>query len=301
VGPDGRAFVSGPDAAMRSLDARGTGAWDVSVGTRPDGDRGYGSHAMYDVGKVLLSGGARPAVQTASVVDITDGRNPKVSATGSMGSKRRQHNLTVLADGSVLATGGLSSGEEQVDVPNAVYEAELWNPATGSWRTLDGMQIPRLYHSTALLLPDGRVLSAGGGVCYVCKQRGYAAKNAEVFSPPYLFKKDGSGQLAPRPQIAAAPSTVTYDAPLEIASPQAASIRKVALIRLGAVTHSVNMSQRYVPLSSRVRATPSRPPRRPTRTSRPPARTCSWWSTRTASRPWRGWSRCPRTARRRSA
>ena len=78
---------------------------------------------------------------------------------------------------------------------------------------------------------------------------GYLAKNAEVFSPPYLFKKDGSGELAPRPQITSAPGQVTYNAPFAISTPNAASISKVALVRLGAVTHSVNMEQRYVPLS----------------------------------------------------
>jgi hypothetical protein len=69
-----------------------------------------------------------------------------------------------------------------------------------------------------------------------------------VFSPPYLFKKDGSGELAPRPEITSAPDEVTYDAPFEVSTPDPASISKVALVRLGAVTHSVNMEQRYVPL-----------------------------------------------------
>ena len=107
----------------------------------------------------------------------------------------------------------------------------------------------RQYHSTALLLPDGRVLSSGGGICGTCDQVGYLAKNAEVFTPPYLFKKDGSGQLAPRPQITGAPATVSHGTSFQITTPNAASIRKVGLIRLGSQTHSVEMEQRYVPLS----------------------------------------------------
>ena len=66
-----------------------------------------------------------------------------------------------------------------------VYNAERWDPATGRWTTLAAQAVTRQYHSTALLLADGRVLSSGGGIC--------------VFTPPYLFKKDGSGELASRP------------------------------------------------------------------------------------------------------
>ena len=130
-----------------------------------------------------------------------------------MANGRRQFNLTVLADGTVLATGGNSSGAPLVDLNNGVYTAELWNPATGRLEDAGAEQVTRQYHSTALLLPDGRVLSAGGGICGACDQVGYLGKNAQVFSPPYLFKKDGSGELAPRPQISSAPSEVGYDAP----------------------------------------------------------------------------------------
>jgi hypothetical protein len=244
--PDGRAFYSGPDQTMRSLSTVGGGSWQ-SIGQRDSLDRDYGSRALYDVGKILVAGGG-PSSRDARVINL-NGQTPQVSAASPMVTGRRQHNLTVLADGTVLATGGNSSGADLVDLDNGVYTAELWNPATGQWRTLAAMQATRQYHSTALLLPDGRVLSSGGGICGTCDQVGYLAKNAEVFSPPYLFKKDGSGELAPRPQITSAPDEVAYDAPLSISTPNAASIGKVALVRLGAVTHSVNMEQRYVPLS----------------------------------------------------
>jgi Domain of unknown function (DUF1929)/Bacterial Ig domain len=154
----------------------------------------------------------------------------------------------LLADGSVLATGGNSTGEPLIDMDGGVYNAERWDPATGQWTTLAAQAVTRQYHSTALLLPDARVLSSGGGICGTCDDVHYLAKNAEIFTPPYLFKNDGSGELAPRPQITSAPSTVSHGTSFQIATPNAASIRKVGLMRLGSQTHSVEMEQRYLPL-----------------------------------------------------
>jgi hypothetical protein len=249
VAPDGRAFYSGPDQTLRTLSTGGAGAWQ-SFGQRDGTDRTYGSHALYDVGKILVAGGGASQAD-ARVLDV-NGATPQVRATSPMAPGRRQHNLTVLADGSVLATGGNFSGAPLVDLHANVYAAQRWDPATGRWTTLAAEQAPRQYHSTALLLPDGRVLSAGGGVCGECDKAGYLSKNAQVFTPPYLYAADGS--LAPRPTVTDAPSSVTYGSVLAIDTPDAAAIRKVALVRLGAVTHSVNMEQRYVPLRFSARA-----------------------------------------------
>jgi hypothetical protein len=160
---------------------------------------------------------------------------------------RRQHNLTVLADGTVLATGGNSSGAGLVDLNAGVYPAELWNPATGQWRTpgrdADHAAVPLDCPATTrrtrplVRRRDLRHLRPGG----------LSRENAEIFSPPYLFQADGT--LAPRPTIDAAPTSTSYGTSIEISTGNPASIRKVALVRLGAVTHSNNMEQRYVPLS----------------------------------------------------
>jgi hypothetical protein len=245
VAPDGRVLYSGPDQTLRKLDPAGGGSWQ-SFGQRDGINRSYGSRAVYDVGKTLVAGGG-PSSNDARVID-TNGATPQVSATSPMAFGRRQHNLTLLADGSVLATGGNSTGAALVDMNGGVYNAERWDPASGQWTTLAAQAVTRQYHSTALLLPDGRVLSAGGGICGTCDQVGYLAKNAEIFTPPYLFKKDGSGQLAPRPEITSAPGTVGYGTSFQITTPNAASIRKVGLMKLGSQTHSVEMEQRYVPL-----------------------------------------------------
>ena len=145
---------------------------------------------------------------------------------------RRQLNATILPDGAVLVTGG-SSAPGFDNAAGAVLSAELWDRSDNSFAQLAKAPRYRGYHSVALLLPDGRVLSAGGDA---------NARNAEVFSPPYLFK-------GPRPTVTALPSNITYGQPFVIETPDAASISAVTLVRLSAVTHSFNMNQRFVKLA----------------------------------------------------
>jgi hypothetical protein len=217
LAPDGRAFYSGPDNRFLALNTTGTGSWQT-LGAG-DGDRDYGSHAVYDIGKILVAGGGRSR-RDASIIDI-NGTIPVRTATGSMSSGRRQHNVTVLADGSLLATGGLSSGAGLVDLSAGVYAAERWNPATGTWTTLAAQQQTRQYHSTAILLADGRVLSAGGGLCGTCDAVKYLAKDAEVFSPP-TCSTPAANRPAPE-SSPRAPSSVPYAGSFTVTSPEAAA------------------------------------------------------------------------------
>jgi len=166
-----------------------------------------------------------------------------------MAFPRRQHNLTILADGNVLATGGQSSAavNSLVDLDHAVFDAELFDTGKETWRTLGAANRVREYHSTAILLPDGRVMTGGGGICGVCQQVGYLEKNVEYFEPPYLFRANGSGEYADRPVIASAPASVGYNTSYSVTSTQAASIAKVGLVKMGAPTHGDDQGQRYVP------------------------------------------------------
>ena len=101
------------------------------------------------------------------------------------------------------------------------------------------MQTPRLYHGTALLLPDGRVLVAGSGRP---DGNGQNQFSAEIFSPPYLFK-------GPRPTITSAPTQISHGSTFLIETPDVNRIGKVSLVRLGSVTHAFNSDQRYMELS----------------------------------------------------
>ena len=155
-----------------------------------------------------------------------------------MAVPRRHHNATSLPDGQVLVTGGTRSpGFNQA--AQAVREAAVYNPDANTWSTKAPMVRSRVYHSTALLLPDGRILSAGGGVPNAGGDVDH--RNAEIYSPPYLFN-------GPRPSIASSPSVVKYGQTLCIQTPDAQTITKVTLIRLGAVTHAFDENQRLVTL-----------------------------------------------------
>ena len=242
--PDGRVLVAGgaENADRTQVLDLSTSTWSTVDARVLDG----GSAAMYLPGRIIKSGSANSTESaavaskaTTYVIDMT-GATPSWRTLTPMAFPRTYHVLTTLADGSVLATGG-GRTTGFADIPNAVYQAELWSPATESWSTLASMTAPRLYHQTAILLPDGRVLVSGsgrgcGGACPTDQL------SAEIFSPPYLFK-------GPRPTIASAPSSLTYGQQFAVSTPDASRIARVALVRNGSTTHTFSMDTRYVPLT----------------------------------------------------
>ena len=236
LAPNGQVFNAGDAAEARTttltsryLNTAGTGQWTTVGNYNYSGVRDYGSAVMFD-GKILIAGGDgavnTAATKTAEVIDLNVA-SPSWKFTGAMANARRQLTLTVLPDGKVLATGG-SSGFGFDNQSNPVFPAEMWDPDTGSWTTMASISVYRGYHSTALLLPDGRVLSAGG------EQTG---ASAQIYSPPYLFK-------GTRPTVASAPSTVNYGQSFFVSTPDAANIGMVTWIRLGSVTHGFDQNQR---------------------------------------------------------
>lgn len=242
VTPAGGVYVVGPSYTTYFLDPSGTGKWSVGQPSHCC-DRDYGSAVMYDAGKIFIVGGGGPT-NTAEVIDLNAGTGWRFVAP--MAVARRQSNATILADGKVLVTGGTNvTGFNNAPTSDAVLAAELWDPATEKWTTLSKMTHYRLYHSTALLLPDGRVLSAGSGSPAATGLTDDFT--AEIFSPPYLFNTDGTP--ATRPTITAAPATAAYAQSFTVQTPTAASISKVMWISIGAVTHSYNENQHALPLA----------------------------------------------------
>lgn len=229
VAPNGEVFYAGNSSQSRYLNTTGTGAW-TSVASTHFSSRDYGPGVSYDVGKVLIVGGDDPPTATAETIDLT-ATVPAWKFTGSMHFPRRQNNAVLLADGKVLIVGG-SKGSGFDNSSAAVLPAEMWDPATGKFSVMASISKYRGYHSTALLLPDGRVLSAGGNV---------GGPNAQVFSPPYLF-------AGARPTISSAPGSVAYGQTVFIGTPDAGAISQVSFLRTGSVTHTFDESQRFMRL-----------------------------------------------------
>jgi hypothetical protein len=243
VAPDGRVFMAGARTDTYLLDTSGGGDWK-RVADRTDCLRDYAPSVMYDVGKVLFVGGGIPPLKTAETINLNE-KVLKWRPTGSMSIGRRHHNATLLPDGTVLVTGGTSGdggpNNGFNDLSKPVLAAELWDPASGKWTVLASESVPRCYHSAAILLPDARVLSTGGGEYRPDNQHENdpkdSHKDAQIFSPPYLFR--GS-----RPVITAAPDQVTYGQTFEVQTPAPNQVRRVSWVRLSSVTHAFNTNQR---------------------------------------------------------
>ncbi|KAF7541618.1 hypothetical protein G7054_g412 [Neopestalotiopsis clavispora] len=267
---DGRIFMTGPEPdalyfqIKKSGDAQDddfkddngvVGSWELLGNTaRPGGFRDYASSIMYAPGKIMYMGGGvfnGVAGTTTDFIDLTakptkweEPQNPL-----KMKNARRHFNGTILPDGTVLLTGGTSGfGFNNLDKKVVVKTAELMDPEAPKreWKEMAAEVNSRCYHSIALLLPDGRVLSAGGGEWAdpTCKADECHA-DGQLFEPPYLHRDGSRLSIATK----ASDIKILYDKPFSIDVGRGDTIEKVNLVKLGSVTHCCNFNQHFVPLA----------------------------------------------------
>ena len=243
VAPDGRVAHFGPHNTLNWITTSGTGSLTPAGANLPGTHYPkQGAWAMYEAGKVLVAGGLQAidngtVVNKAFTVDL-NGATPVVTPTAPMANARSFSNSVILPNGEVMVVGGTSVGAFFSDA-GTIYTPEIWNPATGQWRAVADASVPRNYHSLAMLLPDGRVWSGGGGLY------GDAVvdhQDAQIFTPPQLFNADGSA--ASRPQITAAPDRIGPGTVFTVnASP---GVQHFSFIRMSSLTHSVSTDLRHV-------------------------------------------------------
>jgi Domain of unknown function (DUF1929) len=172
------------------------------------------------------------ATTSCAIVDLSADR-PRYRRAAALHEPRMHLNATLLPDRTVLANGGARVEEHRVD---ASLHAEIYNPRTRRWMLGAKSRVPRLYHSTALLVPDGRVVTAGSNPRPKADEL-----RIEVYTPPYLFR-------GPRPQLRLARDRVAYGGRLRATVPGAADLREINLLRAGATTHAFNNEQRLLGL-----------------------------------------------------
>lgn len=180
------------------------------------------------------------------IVDPSPGTGWADSGAPDLPEPRVNCNTVILPNGELLVIGGTTStGSECIDQRHArlMRPAEVFGSNSTGWLKMDRQQHRRNYHSVALLLIDGRVLSAGSAV-------GQGRHSVEVYSPWYYFE--------PRPELVNPPATgvlgdtsspfeVKFRSGFESPTP---GVSRFALLRPGSVTHAFDSNQRYIELES---------------------------------------------------
>jgi galactose oxidase len=241
----GRVLQAGPSAQMNWITTSGAGSITPAGNRGSSGDAMNGNAVYYDINKIITMGGA-PAYQnsyaTNKAYEIKIGTGTAhVTQVGSMTYPRTFANSVVLPNGEVVTIGGETYGVPFSDA-DSVLNPEMWNPATGRFTVMAPEAEPRNYHSVAVLLPDGRVFSGGGGLCGSCSTN---HPDGQIFTPPYLLNSNGT--LRTRPVITSAPSAAATGQTISVTT--GGRVSSFSMVRYGESTHSVDNDQRRIPLS----------------------------------------------------
>ena len=234
VAPGGNVFLLGENGYMYSIST--TGAGNITTHNKVRAPTGN-----LALPTISFAPGMALSLRNNQAVVVVDysSSTPVVTPTASMDQVRFWASGTILADGTVLITGGSEVANKQTGV---AYQAQIWSPATGQWTAGASATKPRLYHSTALLLPDATVLTAGGGAPGPVKNL-----NAEIYYPPYLYTSAGTAAVRPS-IIANASSALSPGGTIDITVGPTDIISRLTFIRTGSVTHSTNSDQRFIDL-----------------------------------------------------
>ncbi|VAW59289.1 hypothetical protein MNBD_GAMMA08-306 [hydrothermal vent metagenome] len=232
--PDGTAVDSGP-GNVYTLDV----ASEEPIWTRitniifTSGGAGESS-AMYKINQILKIGSVDSVtgdLDRALVLDMSQ-PSPAWREIPPMNFPRRRADIVLLANGKAMVTGGAIATQNDHDC--AVYASEIWDPETEEFTVVASQDQARIYHSTSVLLPDGRILTSGGeGVS--------GGKTAEIYSPPYLFK-------GVRPVISNMPTAANYGTSFTVDTADAPDIASISLLRPAAITHNFDENQRFLSL-----------------------------------------------------
>jgi hypothetical protein len=250
---DGRLFYSG--ANVLGTAAMEAGLWNVTTnqyeivpGLPKKGSRDEGMSVLLPPAqdqRVLIIGGGRSngkvlPTETTAIIDLKD-QQPGYVPGPSLDVAKLYVSAVILPNSTVLETGGAATAVK--DGNNPVYSAQIFDPKTDTWSRAATPTVPRVYHSSAMLLPDGRVATFGGNPIGSFEYR------IEIYTPAYL------GKGTPRPTITSGPTEIAYGGSYGFGTTQASALKSAVLIRPAAVTHSSDSNQRLVSLGMTTTAT----------------------------------------------
>jgi hypothetical protein len=246
VMPNGLVALVGMNGARYTWEP-GTGRWR---GAGAGVNRSYGTSVLLPLdnktdekGAILVCGGSQSSVLSQAIATNSaeiirpNGNSLSATATGDMEYRRRYCNPVILPTGKIMIFGGT---EERNDPLWAVMKPEIYDPESKLWSTIeDEHSVRRIYHSGALLLPDGRVWTMGTSYD-TAPHAPYPAYElaTEIYRPPYYFET--------RPEITNAPSEVVYGSTFTVDTEDADAVTKISLVRISATTHHYNTDQRLI-------------------------------------------------------
>lgn len=259
-----RLFFSGSNAGYGSAtEGRTPGLWDVTT-NRFQTVPGLTDATMTETSasvllppaqdqKVMIMGGGAvgdsPISTARTAIADLDEKEPRYRAGPDLPAPTRYLNTVVLPDDTVFTSGGSSGyrgGPYQGRNRSDLLTAHIYDPAREEFREAAAPSVGRNYHSEALLLPDGRVVTMGSDPIYdvTGEKPGRFEQRVEIYSPPYLFRGD-------RPAIGGGPRTVTRGASAQYATEDPTRITGARLVRPSAITHGTDVDQRSIELGVR--------------------------------------------------
>jgi hypothetical protein len=269
LAPNGRVLAaSGTNPLVSRFYNPSTNMWSFAPWMSEVHDQG--TSVMYETGKVMVIGGRQSPpsiIPRTEAIDLNQA-NPSWVPFSPMSFPRYYATSVLMPNGKVFVAGGSRcpytnniNSEDNTCTNGAILNPEIWEPPTlqfpgGRWTTMAPHQIIRMYHSVAMLLPDGRILVGGGGRRGAYGENGQSVYDPllahtdwEIFSPPYLFNSEGNP--AKRPAITSAPQRIAYGQSFSIGVGNfpANELSEAVLVRLGSVTHAQNFDQRRVKLA----------------------------------------------------
>lgn len=264
---DGTLFFATPIVGQSGKWSEGSSTW-TSVSPGPPAD--YSGFAVTSVllpliaelayrTRVLMAGRVQPIfIDLDDAVPSWQPAGTRTLLVNGVPPIRNHTNAVLLPTGDVIVCGGFKTPAD--DPASAVCEIEVYHPFTNTWTTRPAAataKVCRNYHSVALLMPDGRVWMAGSNIAGKWSFHdpanfpGTLPENAqdgttdnrelriELYEPWYVGRPD-------RPIIHSAPASAAVGSGLQVQTPQAATVSRVALVRAGSCTHAFNSDQRYV-------------------------------------------------------